>query len=330
MFDCDEMFTSETDESLPASPIYDRYHSGDGYHAVPPLYIGTFMPPKPDLVFHNAPNVNETDHTAFNVSDSKDDSEAEIPHHAPSFVQPTEQVKNLRNRKACFVCKSLTHLIKDCDFYENKMAQTPARNHAQRGDNQQYARTTLPNPQRHVVPSAVLTKSKLILLFAARQVTTVVSPTNVTRPRQAKPVVTKPLSPPRRNINRRLSPKASTFPLNVTAAKVPMVNAAKGNWVWKPIRPCFPQYKCINDPQKGNPQHALKDKGVIDNGCSRHMTGTMSYMSNFEELNSGYVAFGGNTKGGKIFGKGKIKTGKLEFDDIYFVKELKFNLFRVL
>nr|GEV17541.1 hypothetical protein [Tanacetum cinerariifolium] len=55
----------------------------------------------------------------------------------------------------------------------------------------------------------------------------------------------------------------------------------------------------------------------------------MSYLFDFEELNGGYVAFGGNPKGGKITGKGKIKTGKLDFDDVYFVKELKFNLFSV-
>nr|GFA18385.1 hypothetical protein [Tanacetum cinerariifolium] len=53
----------------------------------------------------------------------------------------------------------------------------------------------------------------------------------------------------------------------------------------------------------GNPQQALKDKGVIDSGCFRHMTGNMSYLSNFEELNRGYVAFGGNPKGGMITGK---------------------------
>nr|GEV74831.1 putative ribonuclease H-like domain-containing protein [Tanacetum cinerariifolium] len=47
------------------------------------------------------------------------------------------------------------------------------------------------------------------------------------------------------------------------------------------------------------------------------------------KLNGGYVAFGGNPKGGKISGKGKIKTGKLDFEDVYFVKELKFNLYSV-
>ncbi|GJZ92196.1 ribonuclease H-like domain-containing protein [Tanacetum coccineum] len=34
-------------------------------------------------------------------------------------------------------------------------------------------------------------------------------------------------------------------------------------------------------------------------------------------------------KGGKITGKGKISTGKLDFEDVYFVKELKFNIFSV-
>nr|GFA52296.1 ribonuclease H-like domain-containing protein [Tanacetum cinerariifolium] len=55
----------------------------------------------------------------------------------------------------------------------------------------------------------------------------------------------------------------------------------------------------------------------------------MSYLSNFKELNGGYVAFGGNPKGGKITSKGKIETRKLDFDDVYFIKELKFNLFSV-
>nr|GEV21778.1 ribonuclease H-like domain-containing protein [Tanacetum cinerariifolium] len=164
-------------------------------------------------------------------------------------------------------------------------------------------------PRRHVVPTAVLTKSKLVPITAARPVTTVVLKTHVTRPRPAKSVVTKPHSPPRRHINHSQSSKHSNFSLKVTTAKAPMVNAVQGNW--------------------GNPQHALKDKGVIDSGCSRHMTRNMSYLSDFEELNGGYVAFGGNPKGGKIFSKGKIRTGKLDFDDVYFVKELKFNLFSV-
>nr|GEX59049.1 hypothetical protein [Tanacetum cinerariifolium] len=37
----------------------------------------------------------------------------------------------------------------------------------------------------------------------------------------------------------------------------------------------------------------------------------------------------GNQRGGKITGKGIIKTGKLEFENVYFVKELKYNLLSV-
>ncbi|GJS53654.1 hypothetical protein Tco_0627016 [Tanacetum coccineum] len=81
---------------------------------------------------------------------------------------------------------------------------------------------------------------------------------------------------------------------------------------------------------KGNPQQDLKNKGVIDSGCSRHMTGNRSYLTDYEEIDGGFVAFGGNSKGGKIIGKGKIRTGKLDFKDVYFVKKLKFNLFSVL
>ncbi|GKA35982.1 putative ribonuclease H-like domain-containing protein [Tanacetum coccineum] len=51
--------------------------------------------------------------------------------------------------------------------------------------------------------------------------------------------------------------------------------------------------------------------------------------SNYQEIDGGFVAFGGSPKGGKITGKGKIRTGKLDFEDVYFVKELKFNFFSV-
>ncbi|GJV96170.1 ribonuclease H-like domain-containing protein [Tanacetum coccineum] len=67
---------------------------------------------------------------------------------------------------------------------------------------------------------------------------------------------------------------------------------------------------------KGNPQLELQEKGVIDSRCSKHMTGNKSYLSDYEEIDGGFVAFGGNSKGGKITGKGKIRTGKLDFKDL--------------
>nr|GFB16644.1 putative ribonuclease H-like domain-containing protein [Tanacetum cinerariifolium] len=296
-----------------------RFQSSDGYHAVPPPYTGTFMPPKPDLVFTNAPNGVEIDHSAFNVklsptepdqdlshpirplapiignwvSDSEDESEIKPPQTVPNATpkpaspNPTSNGKR-RNRKAFFVCKSLDHLIKDCDYHEKKMAQPTARNHAHMGTHKHYALMTHLNPQRHMVPVAVLTQSKPVSITAIRPVSTAIPKTSVTRPKQVQLIVTKTNSPIRRHLTCRPSPKACNLPPRVTAVKAPVVNTAQdmhGKWKWRPKCPFL---------DHGNPQHALKDKGVIDSGCSRHMT------FDFEELNGGYVAFGGNPKGGKI------------------------------
>nr|GEX03573.1 retrovirus-related Pol polyprotein from transposon TNT 1-94 [Tanacetum cinerariifolium] len=263
---------SQVDESdcksWPPSSPYDMFQSSGGYHAVPPPIIGTFMPPKPDLPIE----------TSIPTA---------IP--APASLNSTSSGKR-RKMKACFVCKSVDHLIKDCDYHAKKMAQPTQRNYEHRGNHKQYS-LTHKKPQKHMVPTAVLTQSKPVFNTTIRPVSADVPRIMVTQPRLAHPIVTKSKSPIKRHITRSPYPKTSNLPPRVTAAHALVVSAAhgeQGTWC--------------------NPQHALKDKGVIDSGCSRHMTGNMSYLSEFEELNGGYVAFGGNPKGGKITGKGKIMS----------------------
>nr|GEV79025.1 hypothetical protein [Tanacetum cinerariifolium] len=268
VFDCDELISSESNVSMPTSPVHDRYKSGEGYHAVPLPYTGTFMPSKPDLVFYDAPTAHETVLTVLKVEPKDEPGGEPMPiQKAHSFVQTSEHVKtsrpsvkpvehhipveNLRkdipmsrghrhswNRKACFVCKSLTHLIKDCDYYEKKMVQKPVRNHAMRKNHQHYARMTLPQPHRHVVPTAVLTRLMLVplkrQLTAARPLTTSVPQTKVQHQRPTKHGVNKAHSPIRRPINLRPSPKNSNFHQKVTTVKVNQVNAIHGvkeNWL---------------------------------------------------------------------------------------------------
>nr|GEX64508.1 hypothetical protein [Tanacetum cinerariifolium] len=211
--------------------------------------------------------------------------------YARHFVQPintTIPVANCSgkrsNRKACFVCKSVVHLLKDFNFHTKKMAQPTQRNYAHRGHRKQYAPLTYTTPQKHMIPTAMLTQSKPIFTTAVRPVSAALPNIKLTRPSYSHKVVTKSKSPIKRYISRSLSSKISNLPPIVTAVHAPMVSAAQGN---------------------------------------------MSCLFDFEELNGGYVAFGGNRKGGKITSKGKIKTGKLDFDDVYFVKKLKFNLFSV-
>nr|GEV56226.1 putative ribonuclease H-like domain-containing protein [Tanacetum cinerariifolium] len=247
IFDCDNYYSFESDsDSWPPSNLYDRFVPSGRYHVVPPPVAGTFMPPKPDLVFHT-PYSNENEHLAFNVT--KD---------VPSFAQSPELVKSPRHS--------------DCDFHARKLTQRPS---ASRDIHKQYAPMNHSKFPLHKVSAAAPSKSQPVLTTSDR-------------------------------------------------------TGKQGTWVWKP--------KCLvldHDLRTTSASMTLKRfeyndaLGVIDSGCSRHMIGNMSYLFDFEEFNGGYVAFGANPKGGKITGTCTIKTRKLDFDDVYFVKELKFNLFSV-
>ncbi|GJT87871.1 putative ribonuclease H-like domain-containing protein [Tanacetum coccineum] len=85
--------------------------------------------------------------------------------------------------------------------------------------------------------------------------------------------------------------------------------------------------KPLSPARPGKPQ--MNDKGFVDSGCSRHMTGNIAYLTDFKEYNGGYVTFGGGAYGGRITGKGTLKTDCLDFEDVHYVDELKFNLFSV-
>nr|GEZ26131.1 putative reverse transcriptase, RNA-dependent DNA polymerase [Tanacetum cinerariifolium] len=199
---------------------------------------------------------------AFSSNSSSDNLGATPASASPKSISSGKR----KNRKTCFVCKSVDHLIKDCDYHAKKMAQPTHKTYAHRGNHKQYDSLTHQKPQQHMVPTAVLTQSKPTFNTAVRPVSAVVPRLNVTRSRLAHPTVTKSKSLIQRNITRSPSLKTNNSPLRVTAAQAPVVSAAQGN---------------------------------------------ISYLSNFEELNGGYVAFGGNPKGGKISGKGKIKTNSV-------------------
>ncbi|GKF18808.1 hypothetical protein Tco_0063726, partial [Tanacetum coccineum] len=120
---------------------------------------------------------------------------------------------------------------------------------------------------------------------------------------------------------------------NVNTVRARGFNAVKPSacWVWRPIKPngaslTFNRYNYINARGRSKSVMAWVPK---DSGCSRHMFGNIAHLLDFKEFDGGYVTFGGGANGGRITGKGTIKTDKLDFEDVYFVKELKFNLFSV-
>ncbi|GJW70504.1 ribonuclease H-like domain-containing protein [Tanacetum coccineum] len=269
------------------------------------------------------------------------------------------------NKKACFVCGSLNHLIKDCNFYENKMVGKsmlnnmgritgqrevrPVWNNAQRVNHQN--KLTHPHPKRNLVPTAVLTKSGNVLVNTAKQSSSRAAVSNSTaryvntaasRPTMngAKPcsnVFHKSHSSVKRTIYQRTAPKNSDFKEKVNTAKVVSAvqgyeeNAIKSSacWIWRPTRKVIdhipkdsgsyiPKRFDYVDPQ-GNPQYALQDKGIFDSGCSRHMTGNKSYLTDYQDIDGGFVVFAGSAKGGKITGK----VGKFTFPADFVILEME-------
>ncbi|GJT98859.1 retrovirus-related pol polyprotein from transposon TNT 1-94 [Tanacetum coccineum] len=88
------------------------------------------------------------------------------------------------------------------------------------------------------------------------------------------------------------------FRSTVNTVRARGFNAVKPSacWVWRPIKP--------NGASLSNSQ--LNDKGFVDSGCSRHMTGNIAHLSDFKDFDGGYVTFGGGAYGGRITGKGKF------------------------
>nr|GEU69978.1 hypothetical protein [Tanacetum cinerariifolium] len=166
-------------ESLSPSYPTDRMQPSGGYNDVPPPITGNFMPPKPDLVFHTPPIAVETDHSALlfsltseHVKPSGHFDQPVETHILAATPKPTSSKTNgsgkRKNRKTCFVCRGVDHLIKDCNFHAKPKTQLTPRNYAHRGYNKQKASFTQNHPQKQIV--AVLTKSKPVSVTAVRPV----------------------------------------------------------------------------------------------------------------------------------------------------------------
>nr|GFB64896.1 ribonuclease H-like domain, reverse transcriptase, RNA-dependent DNA polymerase [Tanacetum cinerariifolium] len=161
----DEVFDLSTPSVFDPEPenrevksLYERFVKAGEMREVPPPITGTFMPTsyKSDLketqeTFGSKPKTNDSSSTIdvkiLPKSDVKDPSPTNgIP--SCSFNENVKLPRNLCNKsgiadrihcknnfvrtKTCFVCGSKTHLIKDCDVYDNvpsvvsKAASVPA------------------------------------------------------------------------------------------------------------------------------------------------------------------------------------------------------------
>ncbi|GKE12361.1 ribonuclease H-like domain-containing protein, partial [Tanacetum coccineum] len=207
------------------------------------------------------------------------------------FVRPKQQEKPVRKP------------VKYAEMYRERVE---SGNNYTRVNYNYSAKKTHPSAHRNMVPRAVLMKIGLKAVNIVRPVTTAHPKATVysARPmshfsKSAQSIIKRPNQTRTTLTNKNFSQKVNTARPNSA-----VVNVVRGH------------------PQK-------EDQGYVDSRFSRHMTGNMSYLSDFKEFDRGYVTFGGGAKGGKITGKVTLKTGKLDFKDVYFVKDLQFNLFSV-
>ncbi|GJZ91173.1 ribonuclease H-like domain-containing protein [Tanacetum coccineum] len=241
-------------------------------------------------------------------------------------------------KKACFVCGSFNHLIKDYDFHDNKIVEKPVLNNKGRvtGKGKLNQISTV-NTAKQSSPRVAS------LISTARPVNTATPKLKVNEALPTTYSYFKAHSPVRRAFNQKSAAKTNNLNEKVKTAKVnnvtivgpkAIVSVDVGNgendvkssacWIWRLTG------NVIDRTSKDSGSYMLKRFDYVDlQGRLKHMTGNKSFLTDYQEIDGGFVAFGESPKGGKITGKGKIRTRKLDFEDVYFVKELKFNLFSI-
>ncbi|GKD60133.1 hypothetical protein Tco_1297642 [Tanacetum coccineum] len=156
---------------------------------------------------------------------------------------------------------------------------------------------THPCPRKNMISRAVLMKFGLLSVNTVRQVNDAHSKTivNAARPMSYHSKIAHLII--KRPIHKNTSFKNKNFNQSFNTVKDKNVNTVSPKAVVNAVSP-----KAVVNAVKGNPKMDLQDQGVIDSGCSRHMTGNMSYLTDYEEIDGGYVSFRGNPKGRKIIG----------------------------
>nr|GFB45312.1 hypothetical protein [Tanacetum cinerariifolium] len=226
MFDCDNYYSSESDNDSWPPPSDENEHLA---------FNVQLSPTKPEQALSSRPSAPIIEDW---VSDSEEEDMPQVTKDVPSFAQSPKLVKSPRHssllspppmsvtppvplrthspskgskktKKTCFVCKSETHLIKDCDFHARKLAH---KSYASRDIHKQYAPINHSKFHLHKVFAAAPSKSQPVLTTAARTVSVVRPKFSKTRPNLASYAESKSKSPLRRPFIRHPSSKPSISP----------------------------------------------------------------------------------------------------------------------
>ncbi|GJX37435.1 ribonuclease H-like domain-containing protein [Tanacetum coccineum] len=282
----------------------DRFKKDNEYHAVPPPLTGNYMPPLADLSFIGLddsvyrPTTNKTSASVSQVETSN------TPPSNTSVEMP--RVESVRPSGVI-----IKYWVSDDDedIFQFEYSQTTVKPSFKKIKFTKARNEPVKSDKQVVKPRMKMAKKSVLKNIGKGTGHREVRPiwNNTQRINHQNKFV------PTAVLTRVSKEKVNTVRVNgVNTAGQTAVSTIKGNGV-----------------TAGNLQQALKYKGMFDSGCSRHMTGNKALLTDYQDIDGGFVAFGGSTRGGKITCIGKIRTNKIDFEDVFFVKELKFNLFSV-
>ncbi|GJU09653.1 ribonuclease H-like domain-containing protein [Tanacetum coccineum] len=293
----------------------DRYKTSEGYYAIPPPYTGNFMPPKYDLI-----HADEGEYVFSESVTSIPDvttCEAKTSVSKPKFVgEPLIEDWISDSEDENETEFNFNHLIKDCDLHEKKMVEKTVWNNARRANHQNSQRMTHPHPKGNFVPKAVLVKSSIktlntvgqnfskatVSVNTARPINTAYPRPIVNSARTASNVFNRAHTHVNRPFNKSTTNKNSNLKEKVNTVKGNVTNVGP---------------KAVVSDNKGNEANVVKASScwvwrpkqkVLDH-VSRHNGASINF-KRFDYVDA----------------QGRSNTVKLDFKDVYFVKELKFNL----
>ncbi|GJS89508.1 putative ribonuclease H-like domain-containing protein [Tanacetum coccineum] len=321
-------------DQLLASQITDKSKKGFGYNVVPSPHPLILNRPTPlDLSYSGLeefkqPEINENssrdsslkptticDKESDNSKKNTDDSLKQQHKTATetSSVKEEEPKKARENNDAPIIEDWVSddeEEVEPIPKVEKKTAiPTATKKESVKPEKPIRRSISCPNAHKHMVPRAVLMKTGLKTVNNSRPSYTVHQKSTVpcARPKthfqnQAQSTVQRPFykktTLTKRSNNQNINTgrqTVNTVRPNVNTVRARGFNAVKPSacWVWRPIKP--------NGASLSNSQ--LNDKGFVDSGCSRHMSGNIAHLSDFKDFDGGYVTFGGGANGGRITGK---------------------------
>ncbi|GJV42992.1 hypothetical protein Tco_1427528, partial [Tanacetum coccineum] len=319
---------SSDEDSTPAN---DRSSKTEGYKVVPPPITGNFLTPRADISFVGViieDWYSDDEEEVSKVQTVRPETQTIKTRDDKSGQNSKKQGIGFRKVKACFVCKSTDHLIKDYNFHDKKSQESNLKNVVNTGKRE--GKPVWDNTKRTARPVCTTRPS----ISTDRPSVSTARPVSTASPSisTAKPVYSsRPIYLRMDNVRPRgscllikrsyytkpafrpkdLKQEVKTFGVkNMTTAGIrAVVNTGKGKlntdlkrtrWVWRPKGNYLDHVSKDSGSfmlKKGNPKILLHDHAVVDSGCSSDMTGNKTYLSDYEDYNGGFVAFGSDPKG---------------------------------